>query len=370
MGAIIQRKEDLYKCAGIEAMLKEFGRALLFWLTLFELLVARCGLWGLSWLGRRIPYQILLPLPLVIWLGERMGRGRTALALALAAPAALVLQIAASSQRNRVLNPMLRLQPGRHADRVVEELRIPMSEGYLPGLHLAPQSGATMAVCVLHGSGDNKTAYMWWPADALLAQGIAVLLVDLDGHGENPRPQRFPQILEDVAAAVGWLRERYERVGLLGISLGGCVAARAVAGGVDVNGLAVLEAPPQLHFTRADMRREALALARLRNLHVFRDSTVEHIARTWSTAPIRAEISTWDLIAALDLLDCLPKVGAPTLLVYGANDAIVKRSQAEQVRRAAPAQATFQLVPGASHLTLILNCDVPRQIAEWFAGSM
>jgi alpha-beta hydrolase superfamily lysophospholipase len=351
-------------------MLKVFGRALLFWLTLLELLVARRGLWGLSWLGRRIPHQLLLPLPLAIWLGERAGRGRTALALALAAPAALAIQVAASSQRNRMLNPLLRLQPGRHADRVVEELRIPMSEGYLPALHLAPRPGATMAVCVLHGSGDHKTAYMWWPADALLAQGIAVLLVDLDGHGENPRPQRFPQILEDVSVAVGWLRERYERVGVLGISLGGCVATRAVAGGLDVDGLVVLEAPPQLHFTRADMRREALALARLRNLHVFGDCTVEHMARTWSTAPIRAEISTWDLIAALDLLDCLPRIQAPTLLVYGASDAIVKRSQAEQVRRAAPPGATFRLVSGASHLTLILNRHVPREIADWFVGVM
>jgi pimeloyl-ACP methyl ester carboxylesterase len=211
---------------------------------------------------------------------------------------------------------------------------------------------------------------MWWPSDALLAQGIAVLLVDLDGHGENPRPQRFPQILEDVSAAVGWLRERYERVGVLGISLGGCVAARAVAGGVDVDGLAILEAPPQLHFTRADMRREALALVRLRHLHVFGDITVEHIARTWSTAPIRAEISTWDLIAALDLLGCLPRMGAPTLLVYGASDAIVKPSQAEQVRFAAAPGALFWLVPGVSHLTLILNRGVLREIAEWFAGAM
>jgi alpha-beta hydrolase superfamily lysophospholipase len=347
-----------------------FYRALLFWLSLLELLAGWRGWWGLSWLGRRFPHRLLVPLPLAVWLGVRAGRGRVALALALAAPFALALQVAASSRRNPALNPVLRLRPGDHRDRTVAEIHIPMREGHLPGLHIVPQAGATAAVCILHGSGDNKTAYLWWPTDALLAQGIAVLLVDLDGHGENPRPQRFPQIVEDVAAAVGWLRERYERVGVLGISLGGCVAACAVAGGVDVAALAVLEAPPQLQFTRADMRREALALARLRHLHVFSDCTAEHMVRAWSTAPIRAEISTWDLIAALDLLGSLPRVGAPTLLLYGASDAIVKRSQAEQARRAAPPGATFRLVPGASHLTLILNRDVLREIAVWFAGVM
>ena len=30
---------------------------------------------------------------------------------------------------------------------------------------------------------------------------MAVLLVDLDGHGENPRPQSYPEITEDVMVA-------------------------------------------------------------------------------------------------------------------------------------------------------------------------
>jgi hypothetical protein len=58
------------------------------------------------------------------------------------------------------------------------------------------------------------------------------------------------------------------------------------------------------------------------------------------------------------------------LLLYGASDAIVKRAQAEQARRAAPLGATFRLVPGASHLTLILDRAVPREIGEWFVGVM
>jgi alpha-beta hydrolase superfamily lysophospholipase len=347
-------------------MLLLLCRALLFWLALFELLAGRYGWWGLSWLGRRFPRRLLLALPPALWLGARAGRGRVVASLALAAPPALALQAAASSLRNRALNPALRLWPGSHDDRVVEHIRIPMGEGYLPALHLVPRAGAAGAVCVLHGSGDHKAAYMWWPADALLARGIAVLLIDMDGHGENPRPQRFPGIVEDVFAAVGWLRERYARVGALGISLGGGVAARAVADGADVDALAVLEAPPTLRFTRADVRREALALARPRGLGAFRDCTVEHLVRAWPSAPLRAEISTWDLFDALDLLGSLPRIGAPLLLIYGANDAIVKRAQAEQVRRAAPPGADFRLVPGASHLTLIIGPALMREVGEWF----
>ena len=347
-------------------MLKIFVRALLFWLSLFELLACWRGWRGLSWLGRR--QWLLLPLPLAALLGMRVNWGWRAASLAMALPPALLLQFAASSLRNRALDPRLRLQPGRYDDRDVEGLHIPMDEGYLPALHIVPRSGAAAAVCVLHGSGDHKTAYTWWLADTLLAQGMAVLLVDLDGHGENPRAQSFPEIVEDVMVAARWLRERYTRVGLLGISLGGCVAARATADGADVDALVVLEAPPVLSFTRADMRREAMALARPRFFDLFSDCTVEQIARTWPSAPIRARISTWDLIAGLDLLGSLPRIVVPILLLYGANDAIVKPAQAEQVRRAAPPGARFRLVPRASHLTLILDRVLLREIGEWLAG--
>jgi alpha-beta hydrolase superfamily lysophospholipase len=347
-------------------MISLIMRALLFWLALFELAARRNGWWGLSWAGALVPGRLLLALPPFAWLGARTSRGRAAASMALALVPALVVQAAASSLRNRALNPAMRLQPGRHADRTVEHIRLPMREGYLPALHLVPLAGARAAVCVLHGSGDHKAAYTWWFADPLLARGIAELQVDLDGHGENPRPQRFPDMLDDLFVAAGWLRQRYARVGALGISLGAAVAARAVADGADIDALAALEAPPRLILSKADMRREALALARPRLLQAFRDCTVEHLARAWPSAPIRAEISTWDLFDALDLLGSLPRIAVPTLLMYGANDKIVKPEQAEQARRAASPGARFRLVPGASHLTLIVDPAVMREVAEWF----
>ena len=348
-------------------MLDRFRRALCFWLSVFELLAGWRGWWGLSWLGRAFPRWLLWPMSLAVLPAAQDGWGRLAVSLVLTAPPALLLQIAASSLRGRALNPLLRLRPACYADRTITRLDIPMRPGHLPALHVVPHPGATAAVCVLHGSGCDKTAYVWRLVDALVGRGMAVLLIDLDGHGENPRPQSFPAILEDVAVAVAWLRARYQRVGVLGISLGGCIAARASADGVAVDALAVLEAPPTLHYTQADVRREALALARLVLLDTFSDCTVYHLVRAWDFAPIRAAISTWDLITALDLPGSLPKIAAPLLLVYGARDAIVKPAQAEQVRRAMPHGAQFQIVPGASHLTLILTPAALSLIGSWFA---
>src|SRR3954468_16155964 len=140
-------------------MLDLFAHALLFWLTLFELIAGwRCW-WGLSWLGSGAPRGLRLALPLLALRGRRASWGGWPLSLALALPPALLIQIAAGSLRNPKLNPLLRLRPGRYDQYTIDRLDIPMREGYLPALHIVPQGGAAVAVCVIHGSGCDKTSY-------------------------------------------------------------------------------------------------------------------------------------------------------------------------------------------------------------------
>ncbi|MEN9934424.1 MAG: hypothetical protein RLZZ387_1003 [Chloroflexota bacterium] len=358
-------------------LLSVFLRALGLWLVLFELLAGLRGWRGLSWLGLMRPARAA---PLLLAAVALHPRGASwpqrAAGMALAALPAALLHLAASSLRNRALDPLALLAPGDHGDRAVRRLDIPLPHGHAPALHVAPSGGARAAVCVLHGSGCDKTYFAWRLTDALVRRGIAVLLVDLDGHGESARPQRFPQATEVADGAARWLRERYGRVGLLGISLGGCIAARAVADGAAADALALMEAPPQLQFTPEDRRREARELLRPFMFELFGEATpatlgyaVYDLIRAQSAPRIAAEISTWELIDRLDLLGSLRQIAAPVLLVYGGRDAIVKPAQAEQARAAAPG-ARFLMVPEASHLTLILHPGALEAAAEWLAGAL
>jgi pimeloyl-ACP methyl ester carboxylesterase len=77
-----------------------------------------------------------------------------------------------------------------------------------------------------------------------------------------------------------------------------------------------------------------------------------------------------DLIAALDVSGSLTQIDTPLLLVYGASDAIVKPDQAAQVWAVLPAQAAFHLVPGASHLTMILTPRVLQIVGQWLERTL
>jgi pimeloyl-ACP methyl ester carboxylesterase len=349
-----------------------FLRALLLAVIVYEFLSDICEWRGLSW-GHPALRPLLALLAPALHPRHVTWRQRAS-ALALAALPALMVQGVAAGVRRRALDSRAALKPGLYDDCTVTRIDIPMPEAFMPALYVVPRAGAQTAVAVLHGSGCDKTYFVWRLTNALLRQRMAVLLVDLDGHGENPRVQRYPQMLECATEAVRWLRARHPRVGIVGISLGGCLAVRAAADGLDINALAILEAPPVLRFDHHDRLHEARMLFQPYVVDLLREASIVHLGsavyrlvRAQRKPSIRAAISTWDLIAACDLCGSLARLTTPLLLVYGERDAIVKPAQAEEVWRAAPPGATMLLVPDASHLTLIMHPEALQHMAAWMA---
>jgi alpha-beta hydrolase superfamily lysophospholipase len=349
-------------------MSKQIVAALVFWLGLLEALLRGAGLRGLSWGGG----------PLGVLLAALAARRRPGpLLLSLTLPVALLAQVSLATLRRHGLNPKLALAPAAYQGWRIERVDVPGAYGPVPALHVVPAGGATTAVCVAHGSGCDKTFYAWRMVERLTAQGAALLLIDLDGHGESPRPQAYPDIIESVAGPARWLRERYERVVLLGMSLGAVVTARAVAEGASCDALILWAAPPRLRLSNEQYRQvqlaEAMRIARPTLLHLFRDGSAYHVARAWQTSGIRARIGTWDLIDALDPLASLGRIQAradrpPLLLVYAGRDAVLHPGSGEEVRRATAGWSSFHLVRGASHVSLPIEPETLDVTEAWLAG--
>jgi pimeloyl-ACP methyl ester carboxylesterase len=360
-------------------MFRTLPPAVAFWLALLDLLADLLGWRGAQWGGASTRALALAALAAAL---RQMGRQSLAArggALLLALPLALLLQMGLASVCRWRLDPRRRLLPGETAERQITRLDIPTEAGPVPVLHVVPRGGARAAVCYVHGSGSDKIFYTWNIAEALLARGMAVLLIDMDGHGESPRPQDFPTNLAAVRGAMVWLRERYAGVGIVGMSLGGCVAARAVAEGLPVDALAVVEAPPYLRLSHEQVRREALRLLRPAVLRQLRYGSAYYHIRCWLDTPrIRARLGTWDLIDVLDLLGSLRRMAedgaagrvppVPLLLVYGGLDAIVPPERAAQVAQARPPWAAYYMFPDASHLSLSIDPRMLDLVCGWIAA--
>lgn len=203
----------------------------------------------------------------------------------------------------------------------------------------APGVAGRGAVLLLHGVRSDRRA-MLGRARFLHAAGYAVLLVDLQAHGES-RGERITFGVREsagVVAALAWLRRELpgERIGVIGVSLG--AASFVLASPRPAVEAVVLES---MYPTIAEAVADRLAL------HL--GSAARLAAPLLLTQlPLRLGIG----VAELRPIDRLRALNAPLLLVAGAADRHTTLPEAQRLFDAAAAPKELWVVEGAAHVDL------------------
>jgi pimeloyl-ACP methyl ester carboxylesterase len=235
-------------------------------------------------------------------------------------------------------------------------------------LHLPDSVVTTPAVVLCHGfTGSRMEAHFLFVKMArdLAAHGIAALRFDFRGSGESEG--RFQDMtiggeISDAVAALRWLRRQRgiapARLGLLGLSLGGCVSA-CVAG-----------QHPQIV--------KALALW----------SAAAHPEHFWNADAERAlegrEVVDWggNLIGRAFLEEAKAGVIRPlaeiarypgsVLIVHGEKDAAVPLGHAQEYTAAVPGRKEVHIIAGADHVysSFPWESEVIRLTSEWFRETL
>lgn len=230
-------------------------------------------------------------------------------------------------------------------------------------------------VVVLSNSlGSNLS--MWQPQVSSLAERFRVLRYDQRGHGASPTPPG-PYSLADLGRDVLGLLDRLgvPRAHFCGLSLGGmtgmwlaanaperigrlvllCTSARLGppegwterARTVRANGTrAVADAVVGRWFTEALPRRDPGLVTRMRAMV--------------AASPAEGYAACCEAIAALDLEGALPGIGAPTLVIAGAEDPATPPEHAERIAAAIP-DAHMTILEGAAHLA---NVERARAVTD------
>jgi 3-oxoadipate enol-lactonase len=191
---------------------------------------------------------------------------------------------------------------------------------------VAPSGLVTCAaapVMLLHGAG--RAGRMWRRPARLLADRHPVLAPDLPGFGSAGPPFTLAGAAAAVTRAAGAVGGG---VHLVGMSLGGTVAVRAVTSEPDLFASLLLCAAPV-----APGRRQPRTVRRYRRCP---DALGRLFSDAWSW---RALV---EAVAAIDIEPELPRVAVPTLVVCGRRD-----------RAALPdARLLADAIPGADLLVI------------------
>ncbi|MGD9890325.1 MAG: alpha/beta hydrolase [Dehalococcoidia bacterium] len=210
---------------------------------------------------------------------------------------------------------------------------------FIPGERREP-------ILLLHGYGATKRE-MLHHAAFLSASGYPVMLLDLRCCGESGgRAVTFGgREREDVAAAIAYLQDRPdvdgERVGVLGLSLGGALALLAAA---EFPSVRAVVAESSFANIRDVVRRNFRVATRLPSF-LFAPLTIWLVERRWGFRASRVmperEISARD--------DCA------VLLIHAENDRVVNVQDAHALFTAARGPKELWLIPDAAHAMAYLT---------------
>ncbi|GAB6902348.1 alpha/beta hydrolase [Kineosporia succinea] len=252
-------------------------------------------------------------------------------------------------------------RPARHGDlrrwRAVEYASVPGYRPLLLDLLRPDTAGAVPLVVFLHGGGWHggsrsvfvPTLHDWDPDpfERIAAAGFAVASVDYRLSGEAP----FPAQLEDVSAALTWLREHAGELGLdpgrvavWGESAGGHLAALLGLTAEGVGAVVDWYGPSDLRAFADDSLASGISLA---DASAPDAREAQLLGATAREAPGRAALAS--------PVDRVHAQAPPFLLIHGTRDRYVPHRQSERLEaalREQGAHVVLKLVEGADHMWL------------------
>ncbi|EHR50014.1 3-oxoadipate enol-lactonase [Saccharomonospora marina XMU15] len=237
-----------------------------------------------------------------------------------------------------------------------------------------PQDGD---VVVLSGSiGSNLS--MWQPqVPALTQAGYRVVRYDQRGHGRTPVPDH-PCSLADLGGDVVELLDGLgvERAAFVGLSLGGMTGMWLAVNHPDRIDRLVL-CCTSARLGSPQMWQERAEQARAQGMSAIADGSIQRwftaqwladnpqLAREYhhmtAATPAEGYAACCAAIGSMDLLDDLPKITAPTLVIAGADDpATPPEGHGRPIAEAIPG-ARFEVVAHAAHLG---NVEQPQRFSS------
>jgi len=215
------------------------------------------------------------------------------------------------------------------------------------------------AVLLLHGVRGSRLS-MVDRARFLSRAGYSVLLIDFQAHGESNGRQITFGFLEsrDARAAVEFLRTSApgERVGVIGVSLGGAAAALAV--------------PP--------LRTDAIVFEMV--YPTIEEAVADRLAMRLGSWPrVLAPLLTWQLkprlgVSARELrpIDHVGSLEAPKLFIVGSEDRHTTLAESRTLFATAAEPKDLWVVEGARHQDLhaFAREDYERRVLAFFGQNL
>jgi pimeloyl-ACP methyl ester carboxylesterase len=215
---------------------------------------------------------------------------------------------------------------------------------------------------VAHGfTGSSRVEHVQQICRTLTSHGAGVLAPDLRGHGSSGGRSTVGDLeVHDIAASVAWLRERgYQKIAILGWSMGGSAVLRFAGLGGDVDAVVSVSAPGRWFERGTRPMRIVHWLCETRTgrtvLRVARGTRLAHDG--WVEVPEAPH----EVVGAIH--------PTPLLIVHGDADHYFGMDHLELLRTGAP-EAAVWVEAEMGHAETATTPELVGRIADWLHGEL
>lgn len=217
-------------------------------------------------------------------------------------------------------------------------------------------AGGEAGCLLLHGFSGSPLE-MVPLAEALAGRGWTVSVAQLAGHGTSPHDlarTTWEDWIASARQAYADLRQRCQRIALVGLSMGGALGLY-LAATEGAAAVVAISTPVRVRPLLATASRKASRVLPLVPV-VFRLSPRERSMRRYRSPYTRIPLgATGEVDRLLDATrEVLPRLTVPTLVVQGRRDWVIPRESGPQiVAQARSAPATLLWLPRSGHVATL-----------------
>ena len=242
-------------------------------------------------------------------------------------------------------------------DRLTEA--VSTTDGVTVSLDVYGHGARNAVVIICPGFFQSKDTPTFQRMSQTLTGKYDILAMDFRGHGRSSGLYTFSaREGADFEAVLLWARERYQRIGVLGFSLGAAIAINTVSRHQDiVQSLVAVSAP--CAFEDID----------------FKFWTPEAIRTGMQGLESGAGCRPGSLLLKKERpIENVQKLKAiPVLFIHGTRDVIVGIQHSRRLYAAAPGQKRLETIEGGSHAEALFRDD-PKRFSDlvigWYAQTL
>ena len=270
--------------------------------------------------------------------------------------------------------------PARKPACSVEQVTLTTRDrAVLNGILYQPASNSRQTTILLvHGFGGNfYSEYFPLFAKAAADHGYSSLALNMRDHDTGPKMSDFAENEADIAAGVGYLRERsHSRLVLLGQSMGTnrVLYYQAAAGGANVVATVLVSGPGNLFEWNVWQFGRKKAQATVEEALAMQVTGQENQVMVVDLGPLGKALYTPRYLLSLrgpnarsDPYQNIEKVTNPILIVQGKADKLIEPGIGERLRQAARRSAKVDLiyVEGANHTFEKQEAILAERVLAW-----